>query len=72
MDVRIAHAVVAFALACSVALFAAEMRELSVCLANEAEEFYCSWIYEALIWSSGIMIGLLLLYFGIPDKSEKR
>ena len=43
-------------------LFAAEIRELSVCLATESEEFYCSWIYDALIWSSSIMAGLLFLY----------
>lgn len=62
MNVRLAHAVTALALACSVALFAAEIRELSICLATESEEFYCSWIYDALIWSSSIMAGLLFLY----------
>lgn len=56
MNRKFAHAVTAFALACSVALFAAEIRELSVCYATESEEFFCQGIYEALIWSSGIMV----------------
>ena len=49
---KFSNAFVAFALACSVFLFAAEMYELWSCQNSAAEDFECYWILDALVWST--------------------
>ncbi|MDQ1343584.1 MAG: hypothetical protein QG650_303 [Patescibacteria group bacterium] len=49
------------ALLASVGFFASNMYDLSVCQKNEADDYACYWIYDALFWSAAILTGLLAL-----------
>lgn len=62
---RFALSFVAFALAMSVFLFAADVYELWSCQNSEADDFACYWIFDALVWAGTMMFALLALHFSL-------
>lgn len=70
---RFSNALVLIALTAAILLFFANVSELWFCQISDQEDYECYWIAEALAWSTSIMIGLLMLKYGVgkPPASAK-